>query len=141
MNKVIIIGNLTRNPELKHSKNGTAVTGITIANNRKYKEKQKTIFIDAVAFGKTAEFINNYFTKGTPILVEGHLTLDSWVGKDGIKRQKHKIVIEKAEFTGAKRQESDKGVKTDETKPEFYNSGENIAQPADNYETDEDIPF
>ena len=141
MNKVIIIGNLTRNPELKHSKNGTAVTGITIANNRKYKEKQETVFIDAVAFGKTAEFINNYFTKGSPILIEGHLTLDSWVGKDGVKRQKHKIVIEKAEFTGTKKQDSDKDVKMNETKPESYNSGGNTTQPANDYETDEDITF
>jgi single-strand DNA-binding protein len=103
-NKVILAGNLTRDPELKYTSKGTAIARITIAINRSWKTetgegKEEVTFVDIDAFGKQAETIGQYFKKGRPILVEGRLRLDQWDDKQtGQKRSRLGVVLEGFQF-------------------------------------------
>ena len=104
-NKVILMGNLTRDPELRQTPAGKNVTQLGIAVSRKFKdlednEREETTFVDVDAFGKTAEVICKYFSKGKPILVEGRLKLDSWETNNGEKRNKLKVILESFQFVG-----------------------------------------
>ena len=107
-NKVILVGNLSRDVELKYTPNGTAVAQFGIATNRTYKDtntgesKQEVMFIDVKVFGKIAETANQYLHKGSKALVEGRLVLDQWVDKNGYKKSKHSIVAEKVVFMDTK---------------------------------------
>lgn len=108
-NKVILCGNLTRDPELRYLPKGTAIARITIACNRKWKSeagetKEEVTFVDVDAWGKTAETISQYLKKGRSVLVEGRLHLDTWDDKQsGQKRQKLKVVLESFQFIGDSR--------------------------------------
>ena len=87
-NKVILMGNLTRDPQLKYLPSQTAVTEFGLACNRKFKtqageDKEEVTFVDCTAFGRTGEVINQYFTKGKPIFIEGRLKYDQWEDKQG----------------------------------------------------------
>jgi single-strand DNA-binding protein len=98
-NKVILVGNLTRDIELRYLQTGTAVGGTGIAVNRRFKsangeQKDETLFIDITFFGRTAEIANQYLRKGSKVLVEGRLKLDSWEDQNGGKRSKHSVVVE-----------------------------------------------
>ncbi len=98
-NKVIIVGNLTRDIELRYTPSGTAVGNTGIATTRKFKGgdgqlKEETLFVDIAFFGRTAEVANQYLRKGSKVLVEGRLKLDSWTDQNGGKRSKHSIVVE-----------------------------------------------
>ncbi len=99
INKVIIGGNLARDPELRVTPNGTAICQFSIANNRNYKNQagesvSEVSFVDVEAWGKTGEIIAKYFQKGSPILVHGRLKMDQWEDKNsGQKRSKLKVVI------------------------------------------------
>ena len=104
-NKVFMIGNLTRDPQLAYTPAQTAVVEVGLAVNRKWTNqdgstKEDTCFIDCKAFGKTAETINKYLSKGQPIFIEGRLTYESWTAQDGAKRSKHSVVVEKFQFLG-----------------------------------------
>ena len=104
-NKVILIGNLTRDPEMSFLPSKTAVTELGLAINRKWKDqqgeqKEETCFIDCRAYGKQAETLKQYVKKGSPLLVEGRLQLDSWEGQDGKKRSKHRVIVERFQFLG-----------------------------------------
>lgn len=106
MNKTIITGNLCSNPELRFIPSGTAVCEVSIANNRKFKDKEETIFIDVVIFGKQAENLHKYLEKGSKVLVEGRLTQDRWTDKTTQKpRTKLKLTAENVEFIGGKQRE------------------------------------
>ena len=137
-NKVILMGYLTRNPELKHSSKGTAVCRIGIASNQKMRDREETLFIDAVSFGKTAENINNYFSKGKPILIEGRIVFNTWVDKNGQKRSKHEIVIERFKFLLNKKNEN-----KNHSSNTLNDNKEQINGEPDNKEeiNDDDIPF
>ena len=104
-NKVILIGNLTRDPELRYTPQGTAVVNITIAVNRKYKSgeemKEDVAFIPVVLWGKTAEIVHQYCKKGSPLMVEGRISTRSWE-KDGQKQFKTEIVGEQIQLLGKK---------------------------------------
>lgn len=98
-NKVIIVGNLTRDIELRYTPSGTAVGGCGIASTRKFKggdgqQKEEVLFVDITFFGRTAEIANQYLKKGSKILIEGRLKLDSWTDQNGAKRSKHTVVVE-----------------------------------------------
>lgn len=102
-NKVILMGNLTRDVQLKSVAGGQAVAEIGIAVNRKFKlkdgtEKEEVTYVDCECWGPRAEVINKYFSKGKPIFIEGRLKLDSWEDKDGQKRSKMRVVIEDFQF-------------------------------------------
>jgi len=112
-NKVILVGNLTRDVELKYTPSGTAIAKFGLATNRTYKDnmtgenKQEVMFIDVTVFGRSAEVANQYLAKGRRVLVEGRLVLDQWVDSTGQKRSKHSIVAEKVQFMDTKSQSSD----------------------------------
>ena len=97
LNKTIILGRTTRKPELKTTQSGIKVTSFSIATSEKYKEEEKTEFHNIVAFGKTAEIIEQYVEKGQLLLVEGKLSTSSWE-KDGKKFYKTDIICEKFQF-------------------------------------------
>lgn len=100
-NRVILVGNLTRDLELKYTSSGTAVTEIGIAVNRKYKGQEETTFVDCTAFGKTAELAAQYLSKGRSCLIEGRLQLDQWEDKKtGANRSKLKVIAESIQFLG-----------------------------------------
>jgi single-strand DNA-binding protein len=104
-NKVLLMGNLTRDPQLSYTPNQTAVVDFGLAVNRKWKgqdgeAKEETCFVDCQAFGRTAENINKYLTKGRPLFVEGRLTFNSWTAQDGTKRSKHRVTVESFQFLG-----------------------------------------
>jgi single-strand DNA-binding protein len=104
-NKVILLGNLTREPELRYTPSQTPVVDFGLATNRRWKgadgtDRTETCFVDCTMFGKRAEVISRYFHKGNPIFVEGRLTYDSWTGQDGTKRSRLKVTVESFEFIG-----------------------------------------
>ncbi len=103
-NKVILAGNLTRDPELRYTPKGTAIARLGIACNRKWKSetgelKEEVTFVDVDAFGKQAETIGQYLKKGRPILIEGRLRYDTWEDKQsGQKKSKLGVVLESFQF-------------------------------------------
>ncbi|MCZ6834388.1 MAG: single-stranded DNA-binding protein [Planctomycetota bacterium] len=106
-NKVLLMGRLTRDIELKYTPSNMAVANIGLAVGRRYRTKEgenreETAFIDCEAWGKTAEVMNQYLAKGRPVFVEGRLKLDQWQDKDGGKRSKLKVVIENFQFVDSK---------------------------------------
>jgi single-strand DNA-binding protein len=103
-NKVILLGNLTRDPQMKYLPNSTPVTEFGVATNRRFKtqageDREEVCFVDCSAFGKTAEAIDKWMTKGKPILVEGRLKLDQWDDKNGGgKRSKLSVIVDNFQF-------------------------------------------
>ena len=104
-NKVILLGNLTRDPQLSYTPNQTAVVDFGLATNRKWKDQdgnsqEETCFVDCRAFRRSAENINKYCSKGRPLLVEGRLRFSSWEAQDGSKRSKLSVTVERFQFIG-----------------------------------------
>ena len=98
-NKVILVGNLTRDVEVRYSQSGSAIGKVGIATSRKFKsatgeQKEEVMFIDLTFFGRTAEIANQYLRKGSKVLVEGRLILEQWVAQDGSKRSRHSVTVE-----------------------------------------------
>ena len=105
LNKVMLIGNLTRDPQLSFLPSQTPVVEFGLATSRKFKKQdgsqgEETCFVDCQMFGKRAEVINQYLKKGDPIFVEGRLKFDSWQAQDGSKRSKLRVFVENFEFLG-----------------------------------------
>jgi single-strand DNA-binding protein len=104
LNKVLLIGNLTRDPELRVTPKGTAICQFGLAVNRQYKDesgatRDETAFIDIEAWGKQGELVSKYLQKGSPAFIEGRLRFDSWEDKtSGQKRNKLKVVLENVQF-------------------------------------------
>lgn len=106
LNRCIIMGRLTYDPELRHTQAGKSVTSITLAVDRDFKGKngeKETDFIDIVAWGNTAEFLCNYFSKGRMAVAEGRLQIRDWTDKDGGKRRSAEIVADHVYFADSKR--------------------------------------
>lgn len=104
-NKVILMGNLTRDPQLKYLPNNTPVCEFGMAINRNWRDRdgnkhEDVCYVDLAAFARQAETINQYLSKGKPIHVEGRLKFDSWTGQDGQKRSKLSVVVENFQFVG-----------------------------------------
>jgi single-strand DNA-binding protein len=131
-NKVILVGNLTRDVELKYTPTGTAIAKFGLATNRTYKDtvtgenKQEVMFIDITVFGRSAEIANQYLRKGRRVLIEGRLVLDQWVDQSGQKRSKHSIVAEKVQFMENK----SSGDETGGYQTNNYNQQNTYQQPA-----------
>ncbi|MHC4149960.1 MAG: single-stranded DNA-binding protein, partial [Planctomycetota bacterium] len=103
LNKILLMGNLTRDPQLTYLPSQTAVVEFGLAVNRRWTGKdgdarQETCFVDCRAFGRQAENINKYLTKGRALFVEGRLTFDTWTAQDGTKRSKHRVTVENFQF-------------------------------------------
>jgi single-strand DNA-binding protein len=156
LNKVMLIGNLTRDPELRHTPKGTAVVELGLAVNRVWyddnKQKQEeTTFVDVTFWGRQAESIQQYLTKGRPIFVEGRLQLDSWDDKEtGKKRSKLRVIGESFQFIDSKpggggnsggdyseRSQPSSSAPQQRSGPPQGGS----AAPADDFQEDDDIPF
>lgn len=129
-NRVVLLGNIVRDPELRYTQGDLPVARTALAVNRTYKGKEEVMFIDIVVFGKQAENLQAYVTKGSPLLVEGRLSQNSWE-QDGVKRSKHEIIVENFQFIGSRRDRND-------DQP-MHNSG-NFA-PSSEGDDDDDIPF
>jgi single-strand DNA-binding protein len=135
--KVILIGNLTRDPELKYTPKGTAACQIGMAVNRKWRNEQgqdqeEVTFLDVQSWGKQAEAIAKFLRKGLPLFVEGRLKLEEWE-KDGKKQSKLRVVLESFQFLGGAKQEGAQAPKAASTAPAASTDG---SEP----EAD-DIPF
>ncbi len=103
LNKVMLMGNLTRDVELKTTTGNQTVASFSLAINRKFRlkdgeDREEVTFVDCEAWGKTGEVIAKYVSKGKPLYVEGRLKLDSWEDKDGQKRSKMRVVVEEFQF-------------------------------------------
>ncbi len=148
-NKVILIGNITRDIELRHLPSGQAIAKIGLATNRRWRtpegeQREETMFIDCEAWGKTAEFVNQYFSKGRPILIEGRLKLDQWEDKETkAKRSKHVVVVENATFVDSKPGGGGGGGSDDAPAPRVTTRPSASSAPAAAAPTmgEEDIPF
>ncbi len=107
LNKVMLMGNLTRDVELRHTANNTAIAKFGLAVNRRWKspegeQREEVTFVDCEAFGRTAEVLSQYLAKGRPVFLEGRLKLDQWEDKEGQKRSKMLVVVEGFQFIDSK---------------------------------------
>ena len=144
-NKVILAGNLTRDPELRYTPKGTAVARIGVAINRTWKNeagetKEEVTFVDVDAFGRQAETIGQYFKKGRPILIEGRLKYDSWEDKQtNQKKSKLGVVLEGFQFMDSQRNAEGGTAPAPRPRPaaaESASAPESESPPAE-----DDVPF
>jgi single-strand DNA-binding protein len=106
-NRVILVGNLTRDPELRYTPSGTAVSDVGVAVNDRYKNAsgewvEEATFVDVTLWARTAEVASEYLSKGSPILIEGRLKLDTWETNDGQKRSKLRVICERMQMLGGR---------------------------------------
>jgi single-strand DNA-binding protein len=160
LNKVFLIGNLTRDPELRVTPKGTAICQFGLAVNRQFKDesgatRDETTFVDIEAWGKQGELVAKYLTKGSPAMVEGRLKLDQWEDKQsGQKRSKMKVVLENVQFLstrgagttgglGASAVGSSPSDDIDQTSPERHSPSSRGGAPKAPApgNIDEDVPF
>jgi len=138
------MGNLTRDPELRVTANGNSICKFGIATNRKYTPQngpqvEETTFIDIDCFGKQAETISKYMSKGNPIMLEGRLKFDTWESKTGEKRSKLGVVMENFQFIGGRNESA--GSPYEESSPP-PRAAAAPAQPAPAHDDiDDDVPF
>lgn len=143
LNKVMLIGNLTRDPELRVTPKGTAICTFSLAVNRKFKdesggEREEVTYIDVEAWGKSGENIAKYVTKGRPLFVEGRLRLDQWEDKNTKeKRSRMKVVLENFQFLGSGRGDGD----SSEARSPAQRQPSPYAKTAPQENLDEDVPF
>ena len=112
-NKVILMGNLTRDVEMRTTQGGMQIAKLGMAINRKWtqngEQKESTCFVDLTAFGRQAEVLSQYVAKGSPLFVEGRLEYSTWEGQDGQKKNKLEVVVENFQFVGAPRSAGEGG--------------------------------
>jgi single-strand DNA-binding protein len=113
-NKVILIGNLTRDPDLRYTPSGSAVCEIGLAINRRFvvngQDREETCFVDVTIWGKSAENSKRFLEKGSPVMIDGRLQLDQWEDREGGgKRSKLRVVAETVQFLGARREGDSSG--------------------------------
>ena len=156
LNKVLLMGNLTRDPEVRYTPKGTAVAELGIAVNRVYsgengEKREEVTFVDVTVWGRTAENVGEYLKKGRPVFIEGRLQLDSWEDKQsGQKRNKLKVVADNVQFLGSPRGSGGSGGGPDEGEEEPRSrpngGGSRTSAPPRNAPPpsepdDDDIPF
>ena len=150
LNKIFLMGRLTRDPELRRTASGTAVTSFSLAVDRDFKSQsgeKETDFIDVVAWRNTAEFVSKYFTKGRMAVVEGRLQIRDWTDRDGGKRRSAEVVADNVYFGDSRRDNAgDFGAAPGYSAPMGGRS--NYAAPMDNHsdfaeigEEDGELPF
>ena len=105
-NKVVLVGNLSRDIEIRYAQSGNAIANTAIAVTRKFTQngerKEEVCFIDITFFGRSAEVANQYLRKGSKVLIEGRLNFDQWVAQDGSKRSKHSVIVETMQMMDSK---------------------------------------
>ena len=148
-NKVILLGNLTRDPEVRYTPKGTAVTELGMAVNRVYtaengEKREETTFVDVTLWGRTAEIAGEYLKKGRPVFIEGRLQLDTWDDKtSGQKRSKLKVVGEGLQLIGSRPGGGGGGGGGDEEGPSAPRSNRTAPPPKSvpSAPDDDEIPF
>lgn len=159
-NRIVLVGNLTKDIELRYTQGGAAIGSSGIAVTRKFsvngEKREETCFVDITFFGKHAEIANQYLSKGSKLLVEGRLKFDQWTDNNGQNRSKHTVAVENMEMLGEPKQ-SNQGYQQggysnqrpqqsapkkpqQQKPPESYDAPE-IDIDADKYDNDETIPF
>jgi single-strand DNA-binding protein len=152
LNHIFMVGNLTRDPEVRYTPSGSAVGDLRLASTRVYtvdgQKKEETCFIDVVVWGKQAEVCREYLSKGSPVLVEGILQFDQWKTESGENRSRHRIRADRVQFLGRPRTGGEMG--------DAPGAGEGEAAPArpapraapapkaggvDEVKDDDDLPF
>ena len=150
VNKVILIGNVTRDPEVKFTPKGSAVTDVGLAINRNYtldngEKREETIFVDVELWGRLAEIAGEYAKKGRPIYIEGRLRMDTWEDKtSGQKRSRMKVVGENLQLLGGRPPGGGGGGEEEghhESRPQRTARPAPPQQPPRSSEPDDDIPF
>ena len=151
LNKVMLLGNLTRDPELRHTPKGSAVADLGVAVNRKIQDgnggwKDETTFVDVTVWGSSAENAHKYLTKGRGVFIEGRLQMDTWDDKaTGQKRSKLKVVADNVQFLpDGKGGAGGGGSRYTQDDSESSNGGSRqggSAAPMDDYAEEDDIPF
>ena len=141
MNKVILVGRLTKAPELRTTQSGVNVCSFTVACDRRFQkegEERQADFINCIAWRNTADFISNYFTKGTRIALDGSIQTRSWDAEDGTKRYATEVIVDHAEFAQSKSEGN-----TTRNIPEPTFTGTNSIDSAfdDIAVSEDDLPF
>ena len=141
LNRIILMGRLVRDPELRHTQSGTAVASFTLAVDRDFRNKQNgekdTDFIDIVAWRQTGEFVSKYFTKGRMAVVEGRLQIREWTDRDGNKRRSAEVVADNVYFADSRRDGDSSGGRPADSAPSY---GDQFNEAADDYDNG-DLPF
>ena len=151
-NRVILMGNLTRDPELKFLPNGNSVANFGIAMNERYtdrqtgEQKESACFVDVAAWGRQAEIVNEYLTKGSPVFLEGTLKFDTWETEDGSKRSKLSVTAFRIHLIGGRRDGNETGGDYADAQPAAAPTQQDSHQeapeaPSTSSSTDDDIPF
>jgi single-strand DNA-binding protein len=146
LNKVLLIGNLTRDPEVRMMSSGRPVCNFGLALNRNYKDsegnkKEEVTFVDVECFGPRAEAVARFFSKGRPIFIEGRLKLDQWESKEGEKRSAIRVVLDNFEFVDSGRSESSTPSSGASLTDANSQSNSLDTQPSQQSDLDEDVPF
>jgi single-strand DNA-binding protein len=127
INKIIIGGHLGRDPETRYAASGTAIASFSVATSEKHQDKETTQWHRCVAFGKTAELVGQYLTKGSPALIEGRMQYRKYEGKDGVEREVAEVVADRVHFLS-----KSEAVGKPASRP---------TQPARRNDNDDQIPF
>lgn len=148
LNKVIIMGRLTRDPDFKQTQYGVAICKFSVAVERQFKDKmtgeRQTDFLDCTAFRGTAEFISRYFSKGNMILVEGNIQNNNYTDNNGVKHYSHNIIVENVSFCGGKNESNAAQTETAQTVQEQPILPENVQNAVEQFEavvSDGEVPF
>jgi len=150
LNRVLLIGNLTRDPEVRMMSSGRPVCNFGLAMNRSYKDsegnrKEETTFVDVECFGPRAEAVARFFSKGRPIFVEGRLKLDQWESKEGEKRSALRVVLDNFEFVDSGKSDQSSHEITSPSSPSTPPPPPPSSPPneptKDDIDLDEDVPF
>lgn len=148
VNKVILIGNITRDPEIKYTAKGSAVTDVGLAINRNYtmesgEKREETTFVDIELWGRLAEIASEYAKKGRPVYIEGRLRMDSWEDKNtGQKRSRLKVVGENLQLLGSRSGGPGGGPEQrQDERPQPSQPARRQAPASHSSEPDDDIPF
>lgn len=151
-NKVVLLGNLTRDIELRYAASNTAIAKTAIATSRKFssngEKKEETCFVDITFFGRSAEVANQYLRKGSKVLIEGRLVFEQWTSPDGQKHSKHSVVVESMQMVDSKstpltsgRESNVQSHQENTIESKQLISQQDEDNPFDTYLTDEIIPF
>jgi len=146
LNRVILAGNLTKDPEVRYTPSGTAVGDLRVAVNDRVKQGDewvdKPVYLDVTVWARQAETCAEYLGKGSPILIEGRLQRDEWEDKEGNKRSKVKVVAERVQFLGSPRGGQPRDAEVRETKPEAAQAEEEPPAASDrDFADDDNLPF
>ena len=149
LNKVVLCGRLTADPELKQTQNGVAVVTFTLAVNRRFQSRsadaaggQQADFISLVAWRQTAEFISKYFRKGSAMCVTGSIQTNSWTDQQGQKRYSTEVLVDDAMFVDSRSEGGEAAYATDAYgAAPSYSSNAGSAPNFEDHNTDDDLPF